>query len=453
MPILNRLTLAAALLGLAGAAMAAVSAQEAAALGKTLTRYGAIKAGNKDGSIPEYSGGLRTAPPGYKAGSGLYVDPYKDEKPLVSITAANMAQYADKLAEGQKYLLKKYPDYRMDIYPTHRTAAAPEYHLKQTLLNATQAETSDGGVGIKNVVPGGIPFPIPKNGHEAMWNVQLTYQPPVREIPSKAYIIDQSGRAILSGDGTLHAESPFHDPELPDAERSYIFRAEAITSAPSAAAGQRIMVMDPVDAANRERVAYIYIPAQRRAKMAPELAYDTPNPTSAGAVTMDDSVIFLGKLDRYSFKLMGKKEMYIPYNNYRYHAEKDINKLAGKHFINPDYLRWELHRVWVVEAELLPGKRHIYKKRTFYWDEDVWHVGMSDEYDMAGKLFRHGLSVGMQMYDIDHPWAESFTHYDFSSNICVMSILLMGEPYRTHGVRRYTSRQWTPASMEGRGVR
>lgn len=364
-----------------------------------------------------------------------------------------MAQYAGQIAEGQKYLLKKYPNYRMDVYPTHRTAVPPEYHLKQTVANATVAETTDGGVGIKNVLPGGIPFPIPKNGHEAMWNVQLSYQPPVREFPSKAYIVDQSGRAILSGDGLLHAESPFHDPELPESERDYIFRAEAITKAPSAAAGQRVMVMDPVDAANRDRTAYVYIPAQRRAKLAPELAYDTPNPTSAGAVTMDDAVIFLGKMDRFSFKLVGKKEMFIPYNNYRLHLEKDIKKVVSGHTINPDLLRWELHRVWVVEAELLPGKRHVYKKRVFYWDEDIWHIGMSDQYDMAGKLFRHGISTGFQMYDIDHPWAESFSHYDFSSNVAVLSILLMGEPYRTTGVRRYTSRQWTPAAMEGRGVR
>jgi len=434
-------------------APAAVSPQEAAELGKSLTRYGAIHAGNKDGTIPAYSGGLNTPPPGYKAGSGHYVDPFKGEKPLYSITAANMAQYADKLPEGQKHLLRKYPDYRLDVYPTHRSSAPPAYHLDKTVENATRAELSDGGIGIKNVVAGGIPFPIPKNGHEAMWNVALTYQAPVREFRTKAYYNDQSGRTVMTGDGLLHAESPYHDPDMPEAERNFIFRAEAISYAPSAAAGQRVMVMDPVDASNKDRVAYLYIPAQRRAKLAPELAYDTPNPTSAGAVTMDDSVIFLGKLDRYNFKLVGKKEMLIPYNNYRFHGEKDIAKLTKPHFINPDYLRWERHRVWVVEAELLPGKRHVYKKRVFYWDEDTWHMGMSDEYDMAGKLFRHGISVPMQMYDANHPWSESFTHYDFSSNIYVMSVLLLGEPYKIAGVRKYSSRQWAPAAMEGRGVR
>ena len=63
---------------------------------------------------------LRRPKPGGKRG-----DPFKDDKPLFSITAQNLDKYADKLADGTKAMFKKYPDYRIDVYPTRRTAAAP----------------------------------------------------------------------------------------------------------------------------------------------------------------------------------------------------------------------------------------------------------------------------------------------------------------------------------------
>ncbi len=60
-----------------------------------------------------------------------------------------------------------------------------------------------------------------------------------------------------------------------------------------------------------------YLPGQRRVKAAPDVAYDTPNPGTAGATTYDDAFMFNGAMDRYDFKLIGKKEMYVPYNAYK----------------------------------------------------------------------------------------------------------------------------------------
>ena len=63
-----RKTLFAAILAVMSAsAVAAVSPDEAAQLGKTLTPTGAEKAGNKDGTIPEWTGGLTTPPAGLQA--------------------------------------------------------------------------------------------------------------------------------------------------------------------------------------------------------------------------------------------------------------------------------------------------------------------------------------------------------------------------------------------------
>ena len=94
---------------MAGAAFAKVPAAEADKLGKELTCTGAIKAGNADGSIPAFTGKILGVPPGVKFTKSVgqfQPDIYANEKPVVEITAANMAQYADKLSDGQKALLK-----------------------------------------------------------------------------------------------------------------------------------------------------------------------------------------------------------------------------------------------------------------------------------------------------------------------------------------------------------
>src|SRR6187397_3564061 len=89
----------------ASSAMAAVSASDAAKLGAELTPLGGEKAGNADGSIPAWDGGLTSAAqagnPGFKPGQH-YADPYASDKPLYTVTAANMSQYANKLTEGHK---------------------------------------------------------------------------------------------------------------------------------------------------------------------------------------------------------------------------------------------------------------------------------------------------------------------------------------------------------------
>src|SRR6186713_1243180 len=87
----------------------AVSADEAKQLGTTLTAVGAEKAGNKDGTIPEYTGGLKVIPASFKKGSGIRLSPYENEKPRMTITAKDIAANADKLTEGTKELLKRYP--------------------------------------------------------------------------------------------------------------------------------------------------------------------------------------------------------------------------------------------------------------------------------------------------------------------------------------------------------
>ena len=162
-------------LAFAGQAQAAVSASEAGKLGTSLTGVGADAAANADGSIPAYTGGLTTPPASFKAGDSMRPDPYASDKPLLVIDGKNAGQYKGALTATTAELLKRFPDFRVDVYPTHRSVALPREVLDNTRLNAVSAQTLEGGLAVDKVLPG-IPFPIPQTGAEAMWNFLLRYQ-------------------------------------------------------------------------------------------------------------------------------------------------------------------------------------------------------------------------------------------------------------------------------------
>ena len=172
--------LSAAILGgllslVSGSALAKLDAAEIARLGQDLTPVGAEKAGNASGTIPAWTGGLTTPPAGYDASKG-YVDPFASEQPLYTVTKANMAQYADQLTVGHKAMLAKYPSYKMNIYPSHRTAALPAAEYAQIAKEAATVELADGGNGMLNYGKTSVPFPIPKQGLEAIYNHFVRYR-------------------------------------------------------------------------------------------------------------------------------------------------------------------------------------------------------------------------------------------------------------------------------------
>jgi hypothetical protein len=445
--------LAGALLAALGTAHAAVGADEAKKLGTSLTRIGAEKAANADGTIPAYTGGLTTPPAAFKAGSSVRPDPFASEKPRLTITAKNMAQYEGQLTAGARALLKKYPTYRIDVYPTHRTVALPERVLDNTVANATRASTKDGGLGITGAI-GGYPFPIPKSGFEAMWNHLLRYVGVASNFKYDNWNVDASGTPALATSGKLFVEYPYYDPKNtnPAAETDVYFRTKIFYNAPARRAGEALMAVDVVNPLKRPRRAWLYLPGQRRVKLAPDISYDTPNPGTAGSATYDDSWIFNGAMDRFDFKLVGKKEMLVPYNTYKLTTHKKAAEVTTPNFINPDLVRWELHRVWVVEATLKPGKRHIYAKRTFYLDEDSWTALAADQYDAKGRLYRASFAHMSPSYDAKTPNAETQAFYDLTSGVYNVSFL-MGP----HGGVQYTgplpANQWSPDALAGAGIR
>ena len=442
--------IAGAMTSLMGAtAHAAITAEQAKALGTTLTGVGAEKAGNKDGSIPAYDGGMTKPPSGFKPGDGVRPNPYANEKPKFSIDAKNMPQYADKLTEGTKALLQQYPNFRVDVYPTHRSVAFPKWVLDNTAKVATTAKTTNNGRSIEGA-HAGFPFPIPKDGYEAMWNHLLRFNGPAYESKYRNLTVDSSGRATLATEGMSAQEYPYWDNSKTSADTYW--RMKLSYTAPARRAGEALLLVDPLDIGAKDRRAWSYLPGQRRVKVAPDFSFDTPNPGTAGGNTFDDVFIFNGSMDRYDFKLVGKKEIFVPYNDYTavYGAKQD--ELLKPNFLNPDLVRWELHRVWVVEATLREGKRHVYSKRTFYLDEDSWAALASDEYDARGQIYRAGFAYMAPSYDLPAPYTDMFSTYDLIGR----TYSLTGFIAETGGVKHtkpLPDREWTADALAGAGVR
>jgi hypothetical protein len=436
----------------------AVSPEEAARLGTTLTPVGAEMAGNADGIIPPYTGGLPQdlAPPGYTPGDTMLPNPFAEEKPLATITAKNMEQYKGKLTAVTQELLRRYPSYRVDLYPTHRTTPLAEHQIENAMLNAQSARTGEGGLALENALPG-VPFPIPATGYEAMWNHLFGVSGLLdHEFNTRyeSWNVVSDGTPVLATSGEVWGGSPL-------ATSANIHKIVGPTdiygrimvryNAPARRAGEAILMQDAVNPLVQPRRAWQYLPGQRRVKLAPEIAYDTPNPGTAGSSTYDDAGIFNGAMDRFDFKLIGKKEMIIPYNTYKLNYEKEPAKFVTANHLNPDFVRWELHRVWVVEATLKPGMRHIYKTRLFYLDEDSWRAIASDEYDMRGELYRGGFAHGtMDWYH--RSGAASNVIYDLVSGVYNASGIF-GPFGGIKLIKPLGKSRWSPESLAGAAIR
>ncbi len=381
---------------------AEVSAEEAAKLKTTLTPLGGERAGNKEGTIPAWDGGITKAPPGYKSGDRR-PDPFAGEKPLFSIDGKNMGQYEDKLAEGTKFLLKKYPAFRLDVYPTHRTGAAPQWVYDNIFKNATRAKTINNGLTVTGAY-GGVPFPIPKAGNEATFNHLLAYRGDQWVIQFSNYIITGDGKAVLAVKAQDTNRYPYNvqSGSVDNFPSGIFWQLRQLQTAPPFKNGESILVWDPVDMYGVGRSAWQYLTGQRRVRRAPSIAFDTPDFVSSGQNFFDEVYVFIGSLERYDWKLIGKKEMYIPYNCYQFYlAPKDEDVIGvGMQYMNPDKVRWELHRVWVVEATLAPGKRNVVAKRRLYLDEDSWIAVLYDGWDGQGQLWRYTQSCPINVYEM-----------------------------------------------------
>lgn len=455
---MKRLTmLASATLGaltISVGAHAELAAADLAKLGTTLTPLGAEKGANAAGTIPAWDGGLTKVPAGitFKAG-GSYPDPFPNDKPLFTISAANMDKYTANLSPGQIAMMKQYPTYKLNVYTTRRTAAFPEGHYKETRECAAKAKLAPGGNGVVGCL-GGIPFPIPKDGNEAIWNHGVRYI-------GDTFAQNWSQAAVTAtGDFALvkfeyEYDISYGNLSKPVAQREENKRLNflQITTAPARLAGQILLVHDTVDQAKEPRSAWTYNPGQRRVRLAPNVAYDNPGTAADGLRTNDDFGLFSGATDRYDWKLVGKKEMYIPYNSYRANDPKVkiADQLKPGH-INPDLTRYELHRVWVVDATLKAGTSHIYARRTFYLDEDSWAVVMVDKYDGRGQLWRFAEFHNENWYNVPMWFGTVEVHHDLQSRRYIAMGLRSEETVIYQPIKR-TAADFTPQNLRNLGTR
>ncbi len=395
-----------------GTVQAAISADEAARLGgPELTPVGAERAGNADGTIPAWDGGLSGEPAGWTRGEAR-PDPYAGDQIKFTISAANMAEHADKLSEGMMALMKAYPEFKMNIYPTRRSAAWPQWVYDNIKEVATKAELIDDGNGVANAWAA-VPFPIPKNGHEVIWNHNLRYLGLVRDIAdANETTFYNNGKKLLWTFRNL-VHFTYYDPNASDKDREagiFFKYASTGTAIPARDAGEGILAMENINGKKFPRKAWTYDPGERRVRRAPNLAFDTPDrPINV----IDDYDMFSGSPERYDWKLVGKKELYVPYNNNRINDNTipfdEVNQIP---VLNSDLIRYELHRVWVLEATVAEGQRHVYAKRVFYIDEDTWGILATDKYDGNGDLWRVGLSYPVTATEVPVTALGFYVHYD-----------------------------------------
>ena len=393
---------------------AKVPESELARLETDLTPMGSERAGNAAGTIPAWTGGLTTPPANYVEGGHL-VNPFPDDKPLFTITASNVGQYAANLSPGQVALFKKYPDYTMPVYQTRRTAALPDSVYVDVAKNGLTAELVNDGNGVINF---GVAqaFPIPGGPYEILWNHLTRYRGGSAQRTYVQVPVQASGAFVPVG-----ITDTFTWPEFlqggkdPEKDRNVLIYFTYAINSPPQLTGTVLLVHETVDQNTDPRRAWLYNAGQRRVRRAPQVAYDGPGQGSDGTRTADDFDMFNGAPDRYDWKLVGKKELYIPYNAYQL-ASTDLTykDIHGKGHMNQQYARYELHRVYEIEATLKEGARHIYAKRVFFIDEDTWSIAVKDQYDGQGELWRVGEAHAIQYYTENVPWITVETLMDLN---------------------------------------
>ncbi|MES2818696.1 MAG: DUF1329 domain-containing protein [Pseudomonadota bacterium] len=431
------------------ALQAKVSAEQAAQLDTALTPFGGERQGDAAKGIPQWGAGLQ-APAGYGGPGSFHIDPYADEQPLRVIDAQNMATDAANLSEGVKALLKTYPQtFKLPVYPSHRNFVAPGEIIANTRRNAEQASLAAGGNGLTNAYAG-IPFPIPADGREAIWNHIARWQGRYQdEVSVTAQVTPSGSHSILRE--RIQLLSNYYNPKKDAGSLNnilYFFASELLP--PSRDVGRALLVHETIDQVAEPRSAWIYNPGQRRVRRAPTLAYDTP----IDGIYADDTDMYNGATDRYDWKLLGKQSLLVPYNNYA--MEKPglkVEELVKPGHLNSDLTRWEMHRVWVVEATLRPDQRHVHSKRRFYLDEDSWYALMVENYDARGELWHVNLAFSKNAYEVPVITPVNIVFHD-----------LIARSYTAIGLRNNekTPRQFlltpppenyfTPASLRRKGT-
>jgi hypothetical protein len=437
---------------LATASHAAVTADEAAKLKAELTPLGAERAGNKDGSIPAWDGVYSTPLAGWKNGERR-PDPFAADKLLYSVTASNMAQHESKLTEGVKAMLKKYPSFRLDVFPTRRTAGAPQWVYDNTAKNALRAKivVGEGGPTVSNAY-GGIPFPIPKSAEEIMWNSMMNWKGTTKQSEIQTMFVTADGKRVMTTDARTTQQSPYYDKdETIEQFKGDFMYVRLDTKGPPIRAGEAIVGVQGVNPSDDK--TWTYLPGQRRVRRLPNACCDTPTPATAGLASFDELQVYVGRLDRFDWKIVGKKEILVPYNTNRLLVPQKVADVVGDKHLNPDHVRWELHRVWVVDASLAPGKRHVAVKSRYYIDEDSWMALLGERYDAQGSLWKVLWQMPYAVPDMPGVATTTFGFNDLLAGTWYVSGLMNEKNMQMRSLPKLPDTFFNPDALAGEGVR
>lgn len=434
-------------------AVAKVSLQEATKLGNELTPIGAEKAGNKAGTIPAWTGGL-AIDTSITQMDKLLANPFSQEQPIFTITSKNLDKYRANLSEGQIALFEKYPDtYSMPIYKTHRTAAFPQFVYDKAEKNAISATLVEGGNGVMNYDET-VPFAIPQNGTEVIFNHITRYRGGKSKVVFSKLAVQPNGtyaEVTLSAEGTNpHYLEDGYDSEKDD---NILFYYMQSVLAPARLTGNILLLHETIDQIKQPRSAWTYNAGQRRIRRAPQVAYDGPSEGSGGMATADQTDMFNGSPDKYNWELIGKKEMYIPYNSYEMGSTAHTyDAMIQPGHVQRDLTRYELHRVWEVKATLKEGERHIYGQRHFFVDEDSWQIAVADMYDNRGEIWRMSEMYATQFINPGAMGATASITYDFLSGGYLLNASNeVEEPYDFH--YKASRSDYTTSALRRKGKR
>jgi len=436
---------------------AKVSIDEVNKLGKKITELtplGAERSGNDNKTIPEWKGGVTSLPPGYKSGD-FYVLPFPKDEIQFTITSENYEQYKDKLTNGMISMFNAYPDtFKMNIYKSHRTGSYPEYVYDALIENAKNAVLVKGGNGISNAKITS-PFPILNNGLEAVWNHILHYRGNsfTREFAQVTPTIkgDYTLINIIEKSYVPYAKS---DVCLDEIRKNNIFAYFIqIINSPPRLSGTSLLIHESIDQVKKPRSSWKYNTGLRRVRRSPNVAYDYPGTASDGLRTTDEWNIFNGAPDHYNWKLLGKQEKYIPYNCYNLASNKvQYKDILQPGHINQNLVRYELHRVWIIQATLKKDYRHIYKKRILYLDEDSWFCVLSDIYDGRDTLWSVSISHSINYYDLPTVWSVLDVYHDLFARRYLASNLT-NEYKRIDFTQKFSKKDFSTSALRRIGIR
>ncbi len=421
-------------------------------LSDDLTPMGSVRAGNEAGTIPAWTGGITEPPAGYQPGDH-HPDPFAEDDILFTIDGNNYQEYSEQLSVGQIAMFERYPDtYRMPVYKTRRSASFPQRIYEKTIENGKTGSLVANGEGVENVAEG-FPFPFPENAYELMFNHKLKYKGTggVR-YNNQAAVTTGGNYTMVRLREELYGKYYVPGNTIDDIDNILLYFYQVV-EAPARLAGEILLVYETMNQTESPRKAWIYNPGQRRVRRAPNVAYDNPGTASDGLRTSDMIDMFNGAMDRFSWEFVGTKEMYVPYNSYKAHSsDSKISDMIKPGHLDPDYMRYELHRVHVVDAKLRDGFRHINSRRTFYLDEDSYQILLIDHYDSRGDIWRFSEAHSINYYDVPTFWSTVESHHDLQSGRYIAVGLDNQDQVNTFNTPLDES-NYTPSALRKRGRR